>query len=124
MISILLAKDDAEHSVPEPWRSKFRRVADAFAAGDFELNDNAIEGVAPVDQALAEFFRESAQSYGDDLAPLNDATWERSIYRWTDGYWLFLVDLTTEQEPVSDLALHAKLDERTGQLHLESVHVP
>ena len=121
MISILLAKDDAEHPVPEPWRSKFRQVADAFAKGDFQLCDNAIEGVAPVDVALADFFRESARSYGDDLAPLNDATWERSIYRWMDGYWQFLVDLTTEQEPVSDLALHAKLDERTGQLQLESV---
>lgn len=124
MTSILLSKDDAEHPVPEPWRSTFRQVANAFAAGDLQLSGNAIEDVAPVDEASADFFRESARSYGDDLAPLNDATWERSIYRWMDGYWQFLVDLTTEQEPVSDLTLHAKLDEITGQLQLESVHVP
>ena len=124
MTSILLAKDNAEHSVPEPWRARFRQIANAFAAGDFQLRDNGIEGVAPVDVALADFFRESAQSYGDDLTSLNEATWERSIYRWMDGYWLFLVDLTTKQEPVSDLALHARLDERIGQLQLESVHVP
>ncbi len=102
----------------------FRQIANSFAEGDFQLCDNAIEGVAPVDVTLADFFRESVRSYGDDLAPLNDATWERSFYRWMDGYWQFLVDLTTEQEPVSDLALHAKLDEKTGQLQLASVHVP
>ena len=102
----------------------FRQIANAFAEGDFQLCDNAIEGVAPVDVTLADFFRESVRSYEDDLAPLNDATWERSFYRWMDGYWQFLVDLTTEQEPVSDLALHAKLDEKTGRSQLASVHVP
>lgn len=124
MSSISLAKDDAEHRVPEPWRTKFRQIAEAFAAGDFQLNAHAVEGLAPIDLASADFFRESSCAYGDDLAQLNDATWERSIYRWMDGHWLFLVDLTTAQEPVSDLALHARLEEKTGLLVLDSVHVP
>ena len=124
MTSILLAKDEAEHTVPEPWRSKFRQIANAFAVGDFQMCDTTIEGVEPIDVSLANFFREISQSYGDELAPLNEATWERSIYRWMDGYWQFLVDLTTKHEPVSDLTLHAKLDEQTGLLRIESVHVP
>ena len=124
MRSISLAKDDAEHLVPEPWRAKFRQITDAFAAGDFQLRDHAIDGVSQVDLASAAFFRDSIRAYGDDLAPLNEATWERSIYRWIDGNWLFLVDLTTANEPVSDLALHAILDEASGHLRVESVHVP
>ncbi|NVD45915.1 DUF7668 domain-containing protein [Qipengyuania atrilutea] len=124
MSLISLAKDDTEHRVPEPWRTKFRQIAEAFAAGDFQLNDHSIEGLAPIDLASADFFRDSSRAYGDDLASLDDATWERSVYCWIDGHWEFLVDLTTEHEPVSDLALHARLEERTGLLILDSVHVP
>lgn len=124
MVSIDLAKDEAEHPVPEPWRSKFRQIANAFATGDFQLRNIKIDGVEPVDESAANFFRESAKAYGEDLAPLDDATWESSIYLWMDGYWEFLIDLSTEQAPVSDLSLHAKLNETSGQLHLWSVHVP
>ncbi|WP_425454941.1 DUF7668 domain-containing protein [Hephaestia caeni] len=50
---------------------------------------------------------------------------ERSVYRWLDGYWLFLVDLTTKDEEVSDLTLHAKLaDASDARLEVQSVHVP
>ena len=121
---INLERDDTEHPVPEDLRSKFRQIAIAFAADDFQLVQHSIDGVAPVDDALAKYLKDSATSYGDALAPLNEATWERSIYRWMDGYWQFLVDLTTENEPVSDLALHAILDETSGQLQVTSVHVP
>jgi len=63
-------------------------------------------------------------AYGEPLAPLNDATWERSVYRWMDGYWQVLVDITTEGEPVSDFTLHAKLFEAGGpRAEIASVHV-
>jgi hypothetical protein len=121
----VLQKDDLEHPVPEPWRSTFKQIADAFVAGDFQLRYRPIDGVDPVDQATAERIAENIAAYGEPLAPLNDATWERSVYRWMDGYWQVLVDLSTRGEPVSDLTLHAKLHEGDDpRLEVCSVHVP
>lgn len=121
----MLQKDDKEHPVPEPWRPKFKEIAAAFAAGDFELLNVRIDGVEPVEGGIADHIAANVAAYGEPLAPLNDATWERSVYRWMDGYWQVLVDLTTDGEPVSDLTLHARLDEPDGRhLTIESVHVP
>jgi hypothetical protein len=123
----MLQKDDAEHPVPEPLRSTVRLIADAFVAGDFQLSDHRIAGVRPIDPDTAKWIADNISAYGDTLAPLNEATWDRSIYRWMDGYWQMLVDLTTNSEPVSDLALLAKLYE-TGDDHyslaVEAVYVP
>jgi hypothetical protein len=42
-----------------------------------------------------------------------------------DGYWQFLIDLTTTAEPVSDLVIHARLrDDGLARLEVQSVHVP
>jgi hypothetical protein len=123
--SPMLQRDDLEHPVPEPWRPRFKQIADAFVAGDFQLRHHPVDGVEPVDQATAELIAENVAAYGEPLAPLNDATWERSVYRWIEGHWEVLVDLTTEGEPVSDLTLHAKLYEGDGaRLEIYSVHVP
>jgi hypothetical protein len=120
-----MLKDDAEHSIPEHWRPTFRQIANAFVAGDYQLRRNPVEGVAPVAGAIAEHIAANVSAYGDALAPLDDATWERSVYRWADGHWQFLVDLSTVAEPVSDLTLHAKLSEESGSLlEIYSVHVP
>jgi len=122
----MLHKDNAEHSIPEPLRSTFRQIADAFVAGDFQLRNQPISGVRPVETDTAEWIAGNILAYGETLAPLNDETWDRSIYRWMDGYWEMLVDLTTTSEPVSDLTIHAKLYE-TGDdaaLVVEGVYVP
>jgi len=101
--------DDAEHLVPELWRAKFAEIAAALAAGDFQLCMSRVEGVEPVDQETADRIAANVAAYGDRLAPLDEATWDRSIYRWMGGYWQVLVDLSTISEPVSDLTLHAKV---------------
>jgi len=119
----MLQSDDAEHAVPEALRSTFRQIAEAFAAGDYQLRNHPIAGVRPVEPATAKWIAESISGYGDTLAPLNEQTWERSIYRWMDGYWMALVDLTTSSEPVSDLSLHAKLYE-AGDVEVYGVYVP
>jgi hypothetical protein len=124
--SLMMQKDDAEHPVPEPLRSTFRQIADAFVAGDFRLRDHPIADVRPIDPATAEWIADNISAYGETLAPLNDETWDRSIYRWMEGYWQMLVDLTTRSEPVSHLTLHAKLYETGGvfELVVEAVYVP
>ena len=119
----MLVKDDAEHALPEPLRSTFRQIAQAFVAGDYQLRDHPIAGVRPVQPDTAAWIAESISAYGDTLAPLNEQTWDRSIYRWMDGHWLALVDLTTASEPVSDLALHARLY-GAGDVEVYGVFVP
>lgn len=122
----MLQKDDAEHPVPEPLRSAFRQIADAFVAGDFELRDHPIAGVRPIDPTAAKRIAENILAYGEMIAPLNEETWDHSIYRWMEGYWQILVDLTTRSEPVSDLMLHTKLRETGGgfEMVVEAVYVP
>lgn len=124
--SLMLPKDDDEHPVAEQLRSTFRQIADAFVAGDFQLRDHPIVGVRPIDPATAQWIANNISAYGEMLAPLNEETWDRSTYRWMEGYWQMLVDLTTRSEPVSDLTLHAKLYEMSGgfELVVEAVYVP
>jgi hypothetical protein len=122
----MLHKDDTEHPLPEPLRSIFRQIVDAFVLGDFQLRDRPIDGVKRIDPETAKWIADNILAYGDPLAPLNEETWNRSIYCWMEGYWQVLVDLTTFSEPVSDLTLHARLSE-TGDdfaLVIEAVYVP
>ena len=119
----MLQKDDAEHAVPEPLRSTFRQIAGALVAGDYQLREHSIVGVRPVQPDTAKWIAENISAYGDTLAPLSEQTWERSIYRWMDGHWEALVDLTTTSEQVSDLALHAKLY-GAGDVEIYGVYVP
>lgn len=121
----MVLMDGAEHPVPELWRAKFAEIAAAFAAGDFQLCMSHIEGVEPVDQETADHIAGNVAAYGDRLAPLDEATWHRSIYAWAGGYWEVLVDLSTVSEPVSDLTLHAEVYEADcSRLKINSVHVP
>ncbi len=121
----MLARDDAEHPVPPEWHATFHRLADAFVAGNYDLRNPPIVGASAIDRSTAEFIADCVMAYGDNLVPLHPSTWERAIYHWENGYWMFLVDLTTQSEQVSDLTLHAKLyDTEDSQLEVVSVHVP
>lgn len=121
----MLAQDDEEHPVPEQLRPRFQGLVAAFVAGDYRLSKHALDGIAPIDEDTARFIAGQIAAYGAPLTPLDDAVWRRSIYLWMDGYWEFLIDLSTTQEPVSDLALHAKLfGDPNGRIEVTSVHVP
>lgn len=121
----MLAKDDLEHPVPEQWRPTFQQIVDAFVAGDFGLRRHRIDRVEAVDPATAEHIAANIFAYGDALAPLSEETWRSSIYRWMDGYWYVLVDLSTASEAVSDLTLHANVHgDPESHFEIESVHVP
>lgn len=123
-VQAMLERDDAEHPVPAEWHPIFCQIADAFAAGDFQLRDHPVDRVSMIAPATASSIAASVSAYGDRLAPLHPSTWSRSVYRWMEGYWQLLVDLTTESEEVSDLTLHAKIhDADPPTLEIESVHV-
>lgn len=120
-----MKRDDEEHPVPEAFRGVFRQIADAFVRGDLLLRDPPVEGVAEVDPAVAKSIARNILAYGDRLAPLNDATWERSCYRWMDDHWEMLVDLSTAGQAVSDLCLHARVHDTPHlSVEVQSVHVP
>lgn len=121
----MLAQDDKEHQVPLELRPRFRQVVAAFVAGDFRFERHAIDAVTSIDASTAQFIEEQIAAYGGGLALLSDEVWQRSAYRWMDGYWEFLIDLSTNAEAVSDLALHAKLfGGPSGRIEVWSVHVP
>jgi hypothetical protein len=121
----MLMQDDDEHPVPPELHATFHKIADAFAAGDYTLRSHAIAGVRAVDPSTARAIAESVAAYGDKLAALHPSTWDQAVYRWVNGHWQMLVDLTTEAQQVSDLTLHAKLyDTEPRTLEVQSVHVP
>lgn len=91
----MLQRDDDEHEVPLDW---FERIASVFLLGDVQLSDHPIDGVEPIKPATAKAIADNVVAYGAPLAILNAATWKRSIYRWMNGYWQFLVDLSTNEE--------------------------
>ena len=125
MVGLMLARDAKEHPIPEQLRPRFRELVSALAAGDFRLSEHPLDGVAPIDERLADFIAEQIGAYGARLAPLSDEVWHRSVYAWDAPNWQFLIDLTTTDEAVSDLVLHARLsDDREGRIEVWSVHVP
>lgn len=101
--------DEAGHPVPELWLTKFAETAAALVVGDFQLRKFPVDGVDEVDQAIANSFAANVAAYGDRLAALNEATWDWSVVRWMGSYWQVLVDLSTVNEPVSDIPLHARV---------------
>lgn len=124
---LMLTKAEGEHPVPVEWRPVFVKIVDAFLAGDFALSQHSVGVRTIVEPETALSIPDQIADYGDRLVPLNDAVWKRSVYMWGDitKRWEFIVDLSTEQQIVSDLIIHAKLYER-GEFVLEihSVYVP
>ena len=121
----MMLMDEGEHAVPELWRPKFKEIAAAFADGDFQLCNTLIEGIDPIDRDTADLIAANIAAYGARLTSLDEATWDRSIYRWMGTYWQVLVDLSTDGEPASDLTLHARVYETDCiRLKIDSVHVP
>ena len=121
----MLQRDDDEHHIPADWRAPFEQIVGALRHGDLQLRANPIAHVEPIDPETAQSIGDNIEAYGAKLADLDAAVWQRAIYRWMEGYWQFLVDLSTSEEAISDLVLHARLDDTPGaRLRIQSVHVP
>ena len=125
-MGVILLKDGSEHPIPQELRATFEQIVLAFVEGDYRLASRDVERVASIDEELSAFIAESVSAYGSPLAPLNPKVWERSIYSHkASERWSVLVDLTTQDEEVSDLVLHADLTcEPELLIRVWSVHVP
>ncbi|RZJ40448.1 MAG: hypothetical protein EON87_18085 [Brevundimonas sp.] len=121
----MLQRDEGEHPVPAAIRPLIKNIVDALATGDLLLAGLETAGVEAVRPPTAKQIAGAIEGYGDPLAPLNDAIWERSIYNWAGGErWDFLIDLTTSREAVSDLALLLQVSGEPRAITVNSVHVP
>lgn len=116
---------DRQAPVPAIWRPALAAIVGAFREGDFELA-RGIPEVGPVSPEDARKIADNIEDYGATLASLPDDAWETSVSQWMDGYWHVLVDLYTEDEGASDLALDVRVREHGAgyrfEVHL--VYVP
>ncbi|MEQ8179792.1 MAG: VOC family protein [Amphiplicatus sp.] len=58
--------------------------------------------------------------------PLNEKSWDTSIYIWMESHWQVLVDLSTEDGKSSDLVLHIRIYEVGNSFEFEPgmIYVP
>jgi hypothetical protein len=117
----VIKDSNSEGPIPSAWRPILKSIADAFAREDYLLNDG-ISGVAPISEETAEQVRDYIQDYGAKLVELPLQSWDTSVCIWMGDHWDVLVDLWTEDEGRSDLALEVKVSE-VGSGCLVAVHM-
>lgn len=100
----------------------FAALVAEFVRGQFS---SLIAGVRLSDVKVSDLIAQNVRAYGDQLTTLTDEAWDSSRYRWMDGYWQVLLDLSTDRENVSDLVLHARIrDEPALHIIVDGVWVP
>jgi len=122
---VLARKDEVEGPIPTAWREALREIVEAFAAGDYSL-ENGIPNVEPVSAETASHIRNSVHDYGATLITLPEATWASSVCIWYGEHWDALVDLWTRDESRTDLVLQVRVTE-THQgfaINIHMVYVP
>ena len=124
-VSVVLSEDDKEHPIPTILRPAFESIAAAFAAGDFRLKSVKLPEVVPIESDLAADFAANVSDYGEQLITLHPEVWDRACYSFQRTHWDAIIDLSTRNEQVSDLAMHARI-RTTPDLQIEiwSIHVP
>ena len=126
MTIIEVEKDeDNQLPIPSEWRQLFVDIVNSFVSKDY-LISSGLDGVSPVSQETAAQIEEYINDYGETLIALPGETWESSICLWMGDSWDILIDLWTESEGRSDLALSATVKEsKSGYIvHVGIVYVP
>lgn len=126
MTIIEVEKDeDNQLPIPSEWRQLFVGIVNSFVFKDY-LISSGIDGVSPVSQETAVQIEEYITEYGETLIALPSETWESSICLYQGDSWDILIDLWTESEGRSDLALSATVKEtESGYIvHIGMVYVP
>lgn len=126
METVPIEKDDErELPVPTAWRSALKQLADKAVLGT-EIKDSSDIEIGKIDSKTALSHRYNVESYPDALGPLNDKSWETSIYIWESPYWAILIDLSDVNGETTDLVLHAKIFETRERFKIEPglIYVP
>jgi len=123
---VLAVKDEeTQRPIPSAWRPVIRKIADAFANGDYGLG-TPVAGVEPISAEDAERIKDYVEDYGETLTALSDETWDSSVCIWMGQRWDALVDLWTLGEGRSDLVLSLRVSEAEGGFAFQvyMVYVP
>jgi len=126
MTEIPIRKDDGmEHAIPSQWRPIIKGIVDALRHNT-SFREEAGILIKELPSSEYEGIFRNIRSYGGSLAELPEDTWSTSVCQWQDGYWELLVDLFTNEEGLSDLALFLKVEEERDRyiFTVQSVHVP
>lgn len=117
--------EDNQLPIPTLWRPIFKEIVSALARKDYFLS-NKPSFTAPVSQKTADYISEYIEDYGESLTDLPDDTWDSSFCLWMGDKWDVLIDLWTEGEGRSDLALKAEVEEAGSEylVTVEMVYVP
>jgi len=99
-----------------------KSIADRFVQGSAPTGN----GIRPIDAAIAKANFANIQEYPDATGPLNEKSWDTSIYIWMESHWQVLVDLSTEDGKSSDLVLHIRIYEVGNSFEFEPgmIYVP
>ncbi|MFK7999335.1 MAG: hypothetical protein AB8H86_07040 [Polyangiales bacterium] len=119
------SKRDEEGPVPRRWRATLESIVHALVEHDFRFQAPLPNVLSPT-PAQTKQMREYVADYGERLCPLTEETWDTSVCLWDEDRWSLLVDLRTEGEGRSDLALSLVVYEDTGgyRFELELLYVP
>ncbi|PMN62809.1 DUF7668 domain-containing protein [Enterovibrio norvegicus] len=126
MNEVVVVKDeDNELPIPTIWRPIFKEIVSALAQKDYLLKSKP-RFTSPMSQETADYISEYIEDYGETLIDLPDKTWDSSTCLWMGSKWEVLIDLWTDGEGRSDLALKAEVEEsETNYLvTVEMVYVP
>ena len=126
METVPVEKDDErELPVPTVWRSALKQLADKAVLG-IEITTQLDIEIGKIDSKTASSHRYNIEGYPDALGPLNDKSWETSVYIWDSPCWRVLVDLTDIDGQVTDLVLHANVKETDKGFLIEPslIYVP
>jgi hypothetical protein len=101
---------DRERPVPLIWRPVLHQVVEAIRRGD-PRRAGDVPSVVPVSEDVATQVVDYLDDYGETLVELPANSWATSRALWMGDHWEVLVDLWTEGEGRSDLALHLRVFE-------------
>lgn len=117
---------DREVLVPDVWRPTLAAIVDSLVRRDAIIGGGT-EGVDPTPYETSQLCLQAVAGYGDvTLTPLPPESWDTSVALWSGDRWRCLIDLWTEQEGRSDLALDVDVfeDSRGYRFSIHLVYVP
>ena len=114
-----------EQPIPTAWRANIIDVVNCIRNNRWIALVN-MQSVRKLTKETEKRIANNISAYGCNLLELPPESWESSACQWMMGYWDVIVDLYTEEEGSSDLALCLRVYESgsTFEFEIVSVHVP
>ena len=114
-----------ELPIPTSWRRPIVQIVSSLINGDTEFRSvtGSVESLSKIDYQRID---DNIKSYGGNLIELPEEVWDTSIYQYQCDRWEALIDLFTDKEGLSDLALFLDVIETPNGYHfiISDIHVP